>query len=195
MSITILTLTADAVTPQLDSIARLRLTIFRDYPYLYEGSLVDELEYLRRYARVAGAVAALALDGDRVVGAATGIPLAAESPAILDPVLSSGLQPEQLFYIGEILFLPGYRGQGLGSRLLAELEAHARALGFTSVACATVERPVDHPRRPADYYPIDGFCRHNGFVCHPELLARLSWPDVGGDVTEKGMVFWLKELA
>jgi GNAT superfamily N-acetyltransferase len=168
--------------------------VFREYPYLYQGSLADELVYLQRYARIPAAVTALALDSEGVVGAATGIPLAAESPQICAPILAGGLDPESIFYIGEILFLPGHRGKGLGSRLLRNLEIHARTLGFTALACATVERPPDHPQRPPGYLPIDGFCRQHGFVRQPDMLARLSWPDVGGGTSEKVMVFWLKQL-
>jgi predicted GNAT superfamily acetyltransferase len=55
-------------------LARLRVTVFRDWPYLYDGDAAYERGYLARYARGDSIVVA-AFDGDRMVGAATGMPL------------------------------------------------------------------------------------------------------------------------
>lgn len=39
-------LTGSAIADLLDDLATLRLGIFREYPYLYQGRRGDELEYL-----------------------------------------------------------------------------------------------------------------------------------------------------
>ena len=39
------------ITPWLDDVARLRLAVFRDWPYLYEGDADYERDYLGAYAR------------------------------------------------------------------------------------------------------------------------------------------------
>ena len=69
------------LAPWLDDVARLRVAVFRDWPYLYAGDLAYEREYLRAYARSPGSVVVLALDGGRVVGASTGLPLADDTAA------------------------------------------------------------------------------------------------------------------
>lgn len=45
-----------ALAQVLDDVARLRITVFRDWPYLYDGDLAYERSYLQSY-----------LDSDRAV--------------------------------------------------------------------------------------------------------------------------------
>ena len=68
-------LTGDSLTSALPDVARLRMAVFRDWPYLYDGDAEYEENYLQAY-RSPGAVVVAALDGDRIVGAATGAPMA-----------------------------------------------------------------------------------------------------------------------
>ena len=67
-------LTGEAVAGALGDLARLRIAVFRDWPYLYDGDEGYEREYLRAYT-APGAVVVAAMDGDRMVGAATGAPM------------------------------------------------------------------------------------------------------------------------
>ena len=60
------------ITPWLDQVAQLRLTVFRDWPYLYEGDLDYERDYLAAYVRSADSLFVMAFDGDQVVGAVEG---------------------------------------------------------------------------------------------------------------------------
>ena len=48
----------DAFLPEL---ARLRIRVFREYPYLYEGSAAYEEKYLKTYANVPESVMVLVL--------------------------------------------------------------------------------------------------------------------------------------
>jgi hypothetical protein len=78
-----------------------------------------------------------------------------------------------------------------------EREAHARTLGGCEFAafCA-VQRPENHPARPADDEPLDGFWTRRGFTRRADLRCTMRWRDVGDvEETEKQMVFWLKSLA
>lgn len=180
----------------LPELARLRIRVFREYPYLYEGSTAYEERYLQTYANAPGGVMVLVRDGERVVGASSGLPLSAETPNVIGPFVKAGYDPEQIFYYGESVLLPEYRGQGLGQRFFAEREAHVRELGRFDLACfCAVERPVDHPRRPAHYRPLDEFWNGQGFFRHPELRAAFSWRDLDEAMeSPKPMVFWLKRL-
>ena len=59
-----------------------------------------------------------------------------------------------------------------------------------------VQRPDDHPLRPADYVPLDRIWTKFGYMKHPELHTSYHWKDVGEtEETDKPMVFWLKSLA
>ena len=75
MSVTTRVLTGEALAAALEDVARLRIRVFRDFPYLYDGDADYERDYLRAY-QSPGAVVVAAMDGDRVVGAATGAPMA-----------------------------------------------------------------------------------------------------------------------
>ena len=119
----------------LPELARLRIAVFRAFPYLYDGSLDYEQRYLRTYAEAAGSVIVGAFDGDTVVGASTGLPLAREPSSLTGPFVEHGFDVATVFYFGESVLLPDYRGHGTGIGFFAEREAHARALGrFTHAA-------------------------------------------------------------
>lgn len=62
-------LTGDAITPLIGDLARLRITVFREWPYLYAGDVDCEAWYLERFAKARDAVLVTARDGDRLVGA------------------------------------------------------------------------------------------------------------------------------
>jgi GNAT superfamily N-acetyltransferase len=185
-----------AIAPYIDDLARLRIAVFREFPYLYDGSLEYEARYLQAYAQSAESLVVLALDQGRVVGASTGLPLADETADFKRPFVEGGWNPERLFYFGESVLLPAYRGRGLGVRFFAEREGYARRLGrFDWCAFCAVERASDHPRRPLDYQPLNEFWGRRGFRHHPELHTELSWQDLDeGDESAKPMSFWLKDL-
>ena len=181
-SIMVRTLVGDAIAPFVDDLARLRILVFREWPYLYEGSVAYEAEYLRVYTGSKRSVAVLAFDGTQVVGASTGLPLSEESDAFITPFAVAGYRPETVFYCGESVLLPAYRGQGLGHRFFDEREAHARALGgFAWTAFCSVDRDPADPRRPAAHRDNDVFWRKRGYTPAPGMQVTLTWPEVGRD--------------
>ena len=184
-----------AVAAHLPAVAALRIAVFREWPYLYEGSLTYEESYLAAYARGERNLVVLAFDGERVVGAATAMPLVAHGEDVAPPLVAAGFDAASICYFGESVLLPGYRGRGLGHRFFDEREAFARAGGFTTAAFCAVDRPADHPRRPADYRDLGRFWAKRGYVRRPDIVGTMSWRDVGDEAdTGKPMVFWVKPL-
>lgn len=191
---TIIELSEELVLDYLDQLAGLRLTIFREYPYLYDGQLEDEHQYLAGYAAQGGDVL-LALDGEQVAGAITGLPLMHESAAFVEPFHAAGLTTEQYFYIGELLLLPPYRNLGWGSQLLARLEQRvAHRNRYQHYCLATVVRPTDHPLRPNGYIPIERFCQRHGYRHLAGVCAHVPWREVDGQTTTKTLGFWCKDI-
>lgn len=196
MTVRIELATGAAIVPYLDAIAALRISVFREYPYLYEGSIDYEHAYLASYASSPASLVVLALDGSRAVGASTALPLAQHSDAVVPPLVGAGFAPDAVYYFGESVLEPAYRGRGLGSRFFEERERRARELGFAVATFCAVDRPPDHPRRPRDYQPPGALWRRHGFVRRPDIVGDFAWRDVGEtDETTKPMVFWIKELA
>ncbi|WP_019586539.1 GNAT family N-acetyltransferase [Deinococcus apachensis] len=193
MSLSVTPATGEALRAAIPDLARLRMTVFRDFPYLYEGSPEYEERYLGTYLEAPGALALLARDGERVVGASTALPLAQETEEIQAPFRASGFDPARVLYLGESVLLPEYRGRGVGHRFFDEREAHAARLGLPVTAFCAVQRPEGHPARPANYRPLNTFWHSRGYVERPDLETALTWQDVGevGE-TAKRMRFWVR---
>jgi GNAT superfamily N-acetyltransferase len=189
------TLAGPALHPLLPDLARLRIAVFRDWPYLYEGDEAYERQYLRAYAHAPGAAVVVCRDGQRVVGAATCEPMTAAHAPVRAAFAAAGLDPASWCYFGESVLLADYRGRGAGLRFFAEREAHARRLGLRHAAfCAVARDPAD-PRRPPSYIPLDGFWRRRGYAPRPDLAVTFDWKEVGAAAeTPHRLTFWLKDL-
>ncbi|HVJ62207.1 MAG TPA: GNAT family N-acetyltransferase, partial [Tahibacter sp.] len=98
--------TGAAVAPHLDAVAALRIGVFRDWPYLYDGDADYEARYLATYTRSPRSLFVLVFDGDAVVGASTALPLADETDAFRQPFEARGLDVGGVFYFGESVLLP-----------------------------------------------------------------------------------------
>lgn len=184
------------INAYITALARLRIEIFRDFPYLYQGSMAYEQNYLQAFSQSPESVIVLALNGADVVGASTGMPLEQEDEAFISPFIEHGYNPARIFYFAESVLRAPYRGRGIGARFFKEREAYARRLNrFDFVTFCAVERPLNHPRRPKNYVPLDKFWQKRGFSKHPELITHYSWQDLDdADESLKPMVFWMKSL-
>lgn len=189
-------LTGEEITPWLAPLAQLRIAVFRDWPYRYEGDADYEARYLARYARAPGALVVLALDGDRAVGASTGMPLEHEDAVFREPFAARGIAPASVFYFGESVLLPEYRGRGLGHRFFDLREAHARRLErFSTTAFCAVERDPGDPRKPESARENDAFWRKRGYVRQDDLFCSLDWPEAGETTARPHRLhFWLRPL-
>lgn len=186
---------ADEVVDNLDRIAALRLRIFADYPYLYEGDAAFEAGYLRPYLEAPGAIVVAVWDGAELVGAATGTPLEGHHPAFAAAFAMLEVPASEVFYCAESVLLPAYRGRGIGHTFFDRREAHARALGHRWSAFCSVVRPEDHPARPADYHDLEGFWTRRGYAKLPGVIARFRWRDrFEADESEKPLQFWIRRL-
>jgi hypothetical protein len=110
VSITLETLSGEDLRPVMADLARLRITVFREWPYLYEGDAEYEKKYLEFYVQSPGAAVVIARDGAQVVGASSCLPLRDETPDVRAPFEARGLSPDQFFYFWRICssaFLPG----------------------------------------------------------------------------------------
>ena len=195
MAIDVRTLTGREVADRLPDLAALRIAVFAAFPYLYDGDEAYEAEYVREFAAEPGSVLVAALDDGRVVGAATASPMWAQMAGFRAPFEDAGLDTRKLFYFGESVLLPEYRGQGIGHAFFDHREAAARAAGADAACFAAVIRPDDHPARPAGYRPLDAFWRKRGYEKAPGLVTELAWKEHGeAGESPKPMQYWVRQF-
>ena len=195
MGVTVRALTGEALEAALEGVAALRIAVFRDWPYLYDGTLDYEREYLQTYRTSANALLVGAFEGDRLVGASTSTPMEDHAEAFAAPFAEQGIPLTDIYYGAESVLLPEYRGQGIGHRFFDLREAFARSLGRKWLAFCSVTRPDDHPLRPATYRTNDAFWRGRGYAPLPGVQAEFAWKDVGeADETVKRLQFWMRRL-
>jgi hypothetical protein len=179
----------------LPDMARLRLKVFHDYPYLYEGDIEYEAEYLQSYLAKPDCALILALDNGLVVGASSCLPLSRAKTEFQQPFLKNGWDLSKGFYFAESVLLPEYRGQGAGStffRLREELAVQLEQYEF--LAFCTVDRQNYSELRPENYHTLDNFWELQGFKLS-ELVARYAWRDRGQSrASMKNMPFWIKTI-
>lgn len=99
-------LTGEALDAALDDVAGLRIRVFRDWPYLYDGDLEYERGYLEAYRASDAAILVGAFDGARLVGAATGTPMADHADDFAAAFDGTGLALNDIFFCAESVLLP-----------------------------------------------------------------------------------------
>ena len=148
MTVRVEMLTGEALAEALPAVARLRIEVFRAWPYLYDGSEDYERRYLEALAAARGAVLVAAIDGDEVVGASTGLPMAEEMAAFRDPLTGHGLDVARIFYCAEsVLRLcsaiwPISEWSSAGSGLPWQMIAQQTG-AFIDVAPLTADHQID----------------------------------------------------
>lgn len=193
MTVSVRPLTGAEIGAALDDLAMLRIKVFAAYPYLYDGDAAYEAEYLTEYAAAADAVLVAAFDGDRIVGAATAAPMIHQKAEFREPFAARGLDVDRLFYFGESVLLPEYRGHGIGHAFFDHREAQARKCGANASCFAAVIRQEDHPSKPAGYVPHDAFWTKRGYAVVPGLVTELGWKEHGEEGESlKAMQYWLR---
>lgn len=187
-------LTGEALGAALDDVARLRIEVFRAYPYLYDGDADYERAYLQTYRDSPDAILVGAFDGSRLVGASTGTPME-DHAEFATAFAGQDIDLKDIFYCAESVLLPDYRGQGVGHAFFDHREAHGRVLGRKYSAFCGVVRGVDHPLRPAGYEPLDAFWRKRGYAPVEGAVANYRWKDLDQqDETDHALQFWMREL-
>lgn len=195
MSVTVRTLTKPEFAAALDDVARLRIAVFRDWPYLYDGDLEYERPYLQAYLDSPDALVVGAWDGPRLVGVSTAAPMEDHAEELGAPLRALGHDLTDVYYCAESVLLPEYRGRGIGHAFFDAREGKARELGRHYMAFCSVKRPDDHPMRPAQVRTNDAFWAGRGYAPLPGVHATFSWRDIGAPAeTVKTLQVWFRKL-
>lgn len=198
-SVSVRAVVGEAIGAYLDDIAGLWGAVLRDWPHLYDGHAEHgadlPLPHLQACTQSWRSIAVLAFDGEVLVGAATGLPLADAPGAVQRGFANAGLAAAQVFLCGKSVLLPGYRGRGLGHRFFDERESHARLLGgFELTAFCAVERSADDPRRPPFGRGYESFWHKRGYRVRGNVQLTLGWNEVGAGQVPHRLTGWLRPL-
>lgn len=185
-----------AIEESIKDLAQLRIEVFKDFPYLYDGDLNYELKYLRTYLESSSSIIILAQVNGRLVGASTGLAMKEETDEFKQPFIERGVDIGTLFYCGESILKKEYRGLGFYRKFFEGRESHARELiGIEQCVFCSVYRPINHPLRPNDYMPLNSIWEKFGYREYPNIRTTYRWKDVNQQFeTEKEMIFWMKRL-
>ncbi len=190
----ILQLSGGEASGYAEELARLRIKVFREYPYLYDGDMAYEVAYVDTFLKAQQNFMVIVEDDGQVVGASTGLPLVEETDNIKAPFLEAGWDITRMYYFGESVLLPAYRGKGLGRKFLELRQQFALSLGFRLLTFCAVVRPDDHPLRPKGYQPLDPLWKAQGFEPQ-EIYCYISWKEIGElEETPKPLRFWTKAI-
>ncbi len=174
-------------------VAEWRIREFRHFPYLYDGNPSDELKYSRHWCNTPQASLVLAQSSDRVVGICTGNPLNADQSLFAN----IGIDPQGVYYIGEVIVDESMRGQKIAPLMLATMEDYAHRSGFSHTAFVSVNRADDHPLRPQGYQPPDFIWKRLGY--RPSgLQTTFRWRTWLFDGTSQDcdntLSYWIKNI-
>lgn len=189
-------LSGDDLHIALPALARLRIDVFAAWPYLYAGNLEYEQDYLRTFAKARHAFIVVAETQDhQIVGCATGSAITSHHADFAAPLIRAGMDVGSIFYFGESVLLPEWRGRGIGHQFFDARETHAQTHDYKTACFCAVDRPANHPARPANYSPLDTFWNKRGYQKHEALSANFDWPEEqDGPQVPHEMHYWFHDL-
>jgi len=188
--------TGQQLQQHIDAIAALRISIFKEYPYLYDGDMQSEMDYLKSYSKSKNSILIIVKDQGNIVGALTGIPLAEADEMFLTPFAKNQLPIHHIFYLGEILLSKEYRGKGIGYQMYRMFEDLVRQKKqYQKIAIAEVIRNQHDPRKPKNYISVHKLWERLGYIEHPEMVMQFSYKEVdsSGKIPHS-FVFSFKDL-
>lgn len=180
-------------------IADLRISQYREYPYLYEGNMKEESAYLSWLLALPSSAIAIAYLGSQPVGFVGGagfVEFDEHFKGSIELFKNAQVQPAAYYYFTDVIIAHEHRGKKLGTKLFKVLEAHAQSLGYKAGCCVTESHEI-HPLKPKDYKSVDSFLQRIGYT--KSLLAlNFTWMtrQIDGEsaVQEHTLTYWLKTL-
>lgn len=200
MDIEILSLKSKEILPYREVLFRLRVDVFKEFPYLWEGTIEDERNsvYTKAFLNSEDAIMIVAKDKrtNNVIGLSTGNTFKNELPLLQDIFLQKGINTADYFYFRESMILPEYRQQGIGKLFFQERERLARQ--HSEIKYLTffgVERSDNHPRKPINHRFPYQLWSSQGFIKRADISHEFEWKQVGEqEKTKNTIVFWVKKI-
>ena len=194
-------LKGEEIVPYIDAVSAFRIRYFREFPYLYAGSLSYEKEYMKGYSQEPQALLiVLEREDGKLQGFSTGMPLTADSDVVKEACQyfrKAGYDTDNVYYFGETILVPEQRGKGNYTKIVQERERAVKEMGYTRACFMAVKREENHPQRPADYREPGPIFSHMGYQ-PTDVEVSFNYPTVlpNGASADRDhlMVYWVKSL-
>lgn len=185
----------DELLKWVNIIAEMRISEFRNFPYLYAGNIEIEKKYLTSYTQDIKSAVIIASYQDKIAGILTGMPLTSH----LDPVngakelfIKNGLNPLEYYYCGEFIVKPEFRNQGIAKMLYIKQVEYAKKQRFKKFCLMTVDRS----KKPPSYFDTELLWKKLGFI-KTDMKVKLSWPTINENQSiedrEHVLTFWIND--
>ncbi len=180
----------------IQPLAELRIEVFREFPYLYDGTFEYEKKYLERYFASKNACVVILKNEEEIIGASTAIYLPDEDPMI-SQALARFYDPHSFVYFGESIIKKAYRGQGFGKKFFELREEFARSIqGVKWTGFCAVIRDSQDTRRPKEYFSPEALWLKQSYKKVEGLFAEIAWKELDEEKeSPKKLQFWTKELS
>jgi GNAT superfamily N-acetyltransferase len=190
--------TGSGLKPYLHSMAKLRMDVLKEFPYLKEPDLFQELTYLKKIVTCKEAIGVLIFDNTTLVGLSLGYPLVIDELEVKRPFLEKQLDLTTYFVFSDSLLLKQYRGRGIGHHFFDTRENHVHHYKLYTHICFYVPARGDEKREDLssrDTISLNDFWRKRGFTRISDMHCKLSWKEVGQThPKEHLMSYWMKDL-
>ena len=192
------TFRGESITPYIKDITELCITIYREYPYLYEGTEEEYLPFIEHYTCSNYGIACLLFDNTKPIGVAIGMPMDEMREKYKKPFINARPQEncEELFYLGEFLLLNDYRDQGFGKQMYLELERLVKENPKLKKICFCKFDETDQgPLMPENYKALDHFWEKLEFDKCDDLTVTVYWRNIYSEEdSPHKLMHWLKTL-
>lgn len=196
MNVTFKHLSGTELVNYFDELASLKITVFKEFPYLYEGNIDYEKDYLQVYQNSQNSKVILAFVEGRIIGATTCIALIDESKEFQDTFIRQDFDIQKIMYFGESIILKECRGNKIGHEFFKFRENLAKEIipDLEYITFCSVDRPLDHPLRPSNFQGLDNFWNRLGYERIEHMKVYYLWKDLDKDhKDEKAISVWVKK--
>jgi hypothetical protein len=195
MNLEIKSLDGESAREFFNEIAQIRIDLFREFPYLYDGSIEYEREYLETYFKSKNSKIILGLDKGKIVAFSSSISLNEEIEEIKAPFLNRNLDISQYHYIGEVMIKNEYRNLSLPLEFERIHKEFATQKGHSKLVFMTVRRELNDISRPYKYKDPEKLWRYIGYKILDNMNIEMSWKRIDTGKDENNVLdIWQKNL-
>jgi len=171
----------------VNDMIRLRLTVFRESPYFYDGTEGEERAYLEQHLHSEKGLFLIAKTGDHVIGMLSGTPMK-DRDDYAYPYVKNAIPTDSIFCLGELVVEQSDHREQIGLNLYQLFEEHVRSLGsYDTISECVVLHPIAGEGKSI-------LMQVGGSKC-PNLVYHCFWKEIDQEVsTDHVMEYWSKQL-